>query len=161
MAPMEDIELHENDRTYLTARDGNNSLRSPISIRVTSADFSDDGFSTALSSPVLPPESCHSPSPLLTRSDPNISPPTEPPPSFNPPAYRSIAYPYLPRYTPRGDKYSRLQDLESNHTHDQLYFRLPQYGWRIWSIVVIIVVVTVVTIVVALTRTIGNGGSSS
>jgi hypothetical protein len=148
------VELHpypDTSSLYLQAPSLNVPTRPLSPIRITREHYLDDGTSTALSSPALPPEPCRSPSPLLERmEEPATSVPAEPPPSFNPPSYRAVVS--LPSYSAWTDKYTRIpNDAESLRTYPK-GFGLRYYGWRIWSVVVAIIVVTVVSIVVALTQ---------
>jgi hypothetical protein len=151
-----DVEMAETDRLTLMSpsishEDYSNRHLEPIG---TSA-FIDDG-SSAISSPQLRPESYRatSPAPLLPESmQDGSSHLAAPPPSFNPPSYRSATA--LPPYSPSGDKYTSVpDDLEGSRFTPQPYNRIPQYGWRIWSIVVLVVVITIVSIAVAITHTI-------
>lgn len=172
------FDSHENEAstsaantTYLEIPDKRTLFRTPPELRLSTISLSDDGYSSVMSSPVLPPEASRPGTPLLNHMSPepestshNTLLPAEPAPAFDPPAYRSVAWRaslvQLPAYSRWGDKYSPV-DLESSGAHYNQNLGLAAYGWRVYGVVILVIAVTLITIVVALTRTIGNNNAAT
>ena len=160
------------DMSHLEIPEKQSSFRTPPALRLSTISLTDDGYSSVMSSPVLPPEPSRPATPLLNHmgklgEDTSYSNllPAEPPPAFDPPAYRSVAWRAslvpLPAYSRWGDKYSRL-DLESTGAHYNQRLGLAAYGWKVYGIIILVIVVTLIVIIVALTHAItSNTGATS
>lgn len=171
-SPEDETSTTAANSTYLEIPDTRSHYRTPPELRLSTISLTDDGYSSVMSSPVLPPEPSRPNTPLLSHSSKEAEStsssnllPTEPAPAFDPPAYRSVAWraslATLPAYSRWGNKYSPV-DLESSGARYNQNPGLAVYGWRVYGVVIFVIVITLVIIIVALTRTAmnNNGGTS-
>jgi len=152
--------------SYLDIHEKRSNFRTPPDLHLSTISVPDDGYSSVMSSPVLPPEPSRPGTPLLNHmskeeessSYSNLLP-TEPPPAFDPPSYRSVAWQTtmtpLPVYSRWGNKYTSI-DLESTGVHYNQRLGLAAYGWKAYGVIIVVIVVTLVIIIFALTHSVAN-----